>query len=96
MAVQVVALPQDLPVAMALVIFFRSFGGAIGLDFAQLIFSPALIRQLSAVPGTNSTAFIHMGAAEISQKVNPNDLGLIRESYTRAISETLIQRRLRS
>lgn len=89
-AVQVVVSAKDLPVAVALVVFFRSLGGAIGLDLAQLIFSRELVHQLRSIPDINSSAIIAMGAGEIAQKVNPQVLGLVRECYERTISKVFI------
>jgi hypothetical protein len=89
-AVQVVTSPKDLPVAVALVIFFRSLGGAIGLDLAQVIFSRALVHELNAIPTIDLSAAVALEAGDISQKLNPEVLGMVRDCYSRAISTVFI------
>ncbi|RDW64262.1 hypothetical protein BP5796_10764 [Coleophoma crateriformis] len=69
-AVQVVSLPEDMPTACAWEIFFKAFGGAVGISMAQTIFTEKLVVLLNQIPGLDTTAVINAGAADISAAKN--------------------------
>lgn len=92
-AVQVVSLPVDMPTACAWEIFFRAFGGAVGISIAQTIFSGKLIVQLRQIPGLNTTAVINAGAADISVAKNAVPaalIGQVKLAYSTAVTTAFI------
>jgi hypothetical protein len=89
-AVQVVVSSDDMPTACALIVFFRCFGGAIGISIAQNIFSSSLLDQLKQLPGVDANALFAAGAGSLSNAVIPTLLRPVREAYSYAITRVYI------
>jgi len=72
---------------MALVGFAQSFGGALFLTFAQIIFSHGLVSSLKEfAPNVDAQAVIAAGASAIRTVVKPADLMGVLEAYSKAIN----------
>ncbi|KAI5463883.1 major facilitator superfamily domain-containing protein [Mariannaea sp. PMI_226] len=90
-AVQVV-LPDDaMPTACALVVFFRLFGGAVGLSIASNLFSGELFRQLAGAPGgVDLKAIQDAGASDLANTVPAAALPLVQSAFADAVSRAFV------
>jgi hypothetical protein len=88
-AVQVVLPSADMPIACAWVVFFRAFGGAIGVAIAQNIFTTNLVKELVQIPGLNIKTALGAGAANVGlEKVVPPDLlRSVRSAYVFGVTK---------
>lgn len=92
-AVQVVLLPDDLPVGNALVVFFQSLGGALAVSIGQNVLSNVLLRQLERVPQIDASSVIAAGATNLSASIAsipPALLESVRAAYSVALSRTYV------
>ncbi|MCJ1309676.1 hypothetical protein MMC25_003336 [Agyrium rufum] len=89
-AVQVVLPDDDMPIACALVIFSRCFGGAVGLTIAYNLFSGALLPKLAQAPGVDVSAIIAAGASDLAGAVPPAVLPEVRKAFSFAIERAFI------
>jgi hypothetical protein len=75
-------------VGMALLIFSQTFGGALFLSFAQLIFSHSLKKGLAEyAPQADAPAIIAAGATSFRSIVSQQELPGVLEAYSKAIDD---------
>ncbi|OBT81688.1 hypothetical protein VE02_10058 [Pseudogymnoascus sp. 03VT05] len=88
-AVQVVLPSADMPIACAWVVFFRAFGGAIGVAIAQNIFTTNLVKKLLQIPGLDIKTVLGAGAANVGLEkiVQPDMLRLVRGAYVFGVTK---------
>lgn len=90
-AVQVVLPDDDMPTACALVVFFRLFGGAVGLSVASNLFSGELFRRLAGAPeGVDVKAIQDAGASDLKSAVPAAMLPLVQTAFAYAVSKAFI------
>ncbi|KAJ4132339.1 hypothetical protein NW754_015154 [Fusarium falciforme] len=90
-AVQVVLPDDDMPTACALVVFFRLFGGAVGLSIASNLFSGELFRRLAGAPaGIDAKTIRDAGAADLAKAVPAAALPLVQRAFSYAVSRAFI------
>ncbi|KAM0421171.1 hypothetical protein ACHAPT_011063 [Fusarium lateritium] len=90
-AVQVVLPDDDMPTACALVVFFRLFGGAVGLSIASNLFSGELFRRLAGAPGgVDVSAIQDAGASDLVESVPAAALPLVQKAFSYAVSRAFI------
>ncbi|RSM03805.1 hypothetical protein CEP52_007171 [Fusarium oligoseptatum] len=90
-AVQVVLPDDDMPTACALVVFFRLFGGAVGLSIASNLFSGELFRRLKGAPaGIDAKTIRDAGAADLAKAVPAAALPLVQRAFSYAVSRAFI------
>jgi hypothetical protein len=86
-AIQNALPPEQISVGMALVGFSQSFGGALFLTFAQIIFSHSLVSGLAEyAPTVDAKAVVAAGATLFRQVVKPEQIPGILEAYSKAIN----------
>jgi hypothetical protein len=75
-------------VGMALLIFSQTFGGALFLSFAELIFSHSLVKGLAEyAPEADASAIITAGATRFRSVVSSQDLPGVLKAYSKAIDD---------
>lgn len=90
-AVQVVLPDDDMPTACALVVFFRLFGGAVGLSIASNLFSGELFRRLAGAPaGIDAKTIRDAGAADLAKAVPAAALPLVQRAFSYAVSRAFV------
>ncbi|KAF2259657.1 putative MFS multidrug transporter [Lojkania enalia] len=86
LAVQNTVPPQQMPLAMALTIFSQSFGAAVFLSIAELIFSNSFRALLAKdVPSVDGQRVIEAGATAFRGLVSGSDLGGVLVAYADSI-----------
>ncbi|KAF2673519.1 efflux pump [Microthyrium microscopicum] len=89
--IPIVAMQNDLPpqqqaLGMALIGFAQTFGGAVFLVVAQLIFSHGLKSEIPKyAPEVNPQSIIDAGATKFRQFITPSQLPAVLEGYDKAI-----------
>ena len=87
-AVQTVLPPEDIPLGLSVMLFAQSFGPAMALAIAQVLFTNQLSTNLSGlVPGLSRANIENNGLTEIVTSVPP---AKVREVFVR-VDESLIQ-----
>jgi len=87
--VQAALPPQDIPVAMALVVFAQTLGGAIFVSVSNNIFSNLLVKNLMrAVPDLAPSIVSSTGATNLKHVVDPRFLPDVLVAYNHAITQT--------
>jgi hypothetical protein len=87
--VQVAVPPVDIPVAMALVVFAQTLGGAIFVSVSDTIFSNLLVQNLAdAVPGLSPSIVSSTGATALKNVIAPQYLPGVLVAYNHAITQT--------
>jgi hypothetical protein len=87
--VQAALPPGDIPVAMALVVFAQTLGGAIFVSVSDNIFSNLLIKNLTeAVPGVVPSLVSSTGATDLKTVIDPQFLPGVLFAYNQAITHT--------
>ncbi|KAF2761484.1 putative MFS multidrug transporter [Pseudovirgaria hyperparasitica] len=85
-AVQSTVLPQQLPIAMALVIFSQSFGAAMMLSFAETIYSNSFKTLIAKyAPLVNAWSVIDAGATMFRSIVPGTELRGVLTAYAESI-----------
>ena len=85
-AVQNTVPPQQLPIAMALVMFSQSFGSALFLSLAETIFSNSFGNLISEyAPSVNAQSVIDAGATKFRKIVSGTNLAGVLIAYARGI-----------
>lgn len=88
-AVQAHASPEMTSVATAVLVFSQTFGGAIFVSIANVIFNNKLHDELvSRLPDLDADAIINAGASGVRQAVPTRDLPEALLSYSNAVSAT--------
>ncbi|KAF1974842.1 putative MFS transporter [Bimuria novae-zelandiae CBS 107.79] len=91
MASQALAKEEDIPTTTALIMFFQTMGGALGVSAAQTAFSNKLIASLvKKVPEVNPVQVLAVGATDIRKVFPPELLPGIVESYMDGLKVTFI------
>ncbi|KAF8915559.1 major facilitator superfamily domain-containing protein [Mucidula mucida] len=91
LAVQVALKQADMPVGVAIVMFFNSLGGAIAIAIAQNIFSNQLIENVPKyAPNVNPGVVIAAGATHLREIVPADSLAGVLEAYAKALRTTFI------
>jgi heme A synthase len=74
--------PQQIPAAMAILVFCQLFGGALMLNFAQLAFSNSLLTALQKyAPTVDPATVIAAGATAMRQVIPADQLGGVLKAY---------------
>jgi MFS family permease len=87
---------KDVPTGASLIMLSQSLGGAISLPIGQTIFTNTLVTHLRGVvvPDQNGDDFAHLvvsvGATELRQVVNTEDLAAVLTVYNKAVTNTFI------
>jgi hypothetical protein len=85
-AVQAVLQPSQIPVAMALLVFANTFGGAIFLTIADSIFSNGLSELLARyLPNVNADKVIAAGGTGVRDAVSVDDLPGALLAYAQSV-----------
>jgi hypothetical protein len=89
-AAQAVLAFKDLPVGIALTIFFRNFGTALFVAAGNNVLDDQLLRGLeaSALPGVNPHAVLSAGATSFRSVVPPSVLAAVVAMYEQAVQKT--------
>ncbi|KAJ4302891.1 hypothetical protein N0V90_001782 [Kalmusia sp. IMI 367209] len=86
LAVQNTVPPQQLPLAMALTIFSQSFGAAVFLSLAELIFSNSFRTLIpKKAPTVNAQVVIEAGATGFRKFVSGTELAGVLVAYAQSI-----------
>ncbi|KAK4442682.1 major facilitator superfamily domain-containing protein [Podospora aff. communis PSN243] len=80
----------DVPIGMSLMFFAQQLGGAIFLSVGQNIFANQLVDDLSGVAGLNPEVIINTGATDLGKVVPPQDMGLVVEAYSYALTRVFL------
>ncbi|KAH8816906.1 major facilitator superfamily domain-containing protein [Xylogone sp. PMI_703] len=87
--VQAALPPADIPVAMALVVFAQTLGGAIFVSVSDNIFSNLLIKNLKEiVPSVTPSIVSSAGATNLKNVIDPQFLPGVLVAYNHAITQT--------
>jgi hypothetical protein len=87
LAVQNTVPPQQLPLAMALTIFSQSFGAAVFLSLAELIFSNSFRTLIGKnAPSVDAESVIGAGATGFRRFVSGTDLAGVLVAYSQSIN----------
>jgi hypothetical protein len=79
---QVVLDEVNLPLGMALIVFFQSFGGAIFTSVAESIFLNGPMSKLHKIaPTFASSVLLRTGVTDLTRNVPTSLLSIVRDSY---------------
>lgn len=90
LAINNVLLNKDIASGSAILIFFQSLGGAVGLSIAQNIFSTTLEKQLGRISSINAAIVIAHGVSDVQAIVTGAELILVLEGYLCAIKSVFV------
>lgn len=90
LAVNNVLLNKDIASGSAILIFFQSLGGALGLSIAQNVFSTTLEKQLGRISGIDAAVVLAHGASDVQAVVPEAKLRLVLEGYLFAIKSAFV------
>lgn len=77
----------DLPLGMALIVFFQSFGGAIFTSVRESIFLNGLVSKLHEIaPTSDASVLLRTGVTDLIQNVSPSLLSVVQESYNSVLA----------
>lgn len=86
-AVQNTLLPVEIPVAMAMLQFCQTFGGALYLSFSSTIFTNSLrVLIPEYAPSADANAVINAGANEFAKVVTENQLANVLMAYAKSVN----------
>jgi hypothetical protein len=81
--------PSDISVAMALVVFAQTLGGAVFVSVSNNIFSNQLVKNLmKAVPDLAPSLVSSAGATNLKNNIDPQFLPGVLVAYNKAITQT--------
>lgn len=87
--VQAALPPADIPVAMALVVFAQTLGGAIFVSVSNNVFSNLLIKNLmEVVPDVTPSIVSSTGATDLKNVIEPQFLSGVLVAYNHTITQT--------
>jgi hypothetical protein len=90
-AIQANTSPDVTPIAMAILTFSQTFGSAIFITAANVIFTHELRKELVArLPDVNADIIIDAGAGAVSEVVSGADLPQVLWSYSRGVRATFL------
>lgn len=79
--------PADLPLGMALIVFFKSFGGAIFTSVGESIFLNGLVDGLHQIaPTFDASVLLKSGVTDITKEVSPSLLSSVQETYNSTLT----------
>jgi len=85
-AVQNTLLPVEIPVAMAMLQFCQTFGGALYLSFSSTIFTNSLrVLIPEYAPSVDANAVINAGANKFAKVVTENQLADVLMAYAKSV-----------
>lgn len=88
-ACQVVLDTDDLPLGMALVVFFQSLGGAIFTSVGESVFINGLVNRLHDIaPTLDAAQLLNTGFTGLATIVPPNMLPRVQEAYNTSLTNT--------
>lgn len=91
LAVQANAAPEMISVATAVLVFSQTFGGAVFIAVANVIFNNTLRDELVArIPHIDAELVINAGAAAVRQVVEREDLPEALMAYSKGVSATFL------
>lgn len=86
-AVQNTLQPVQIPVAMALLMFSQTFGGALFLSFSDTIFTNSLKALIPTyAPSIDAKSVINAGANGFRSLVSSNNLGNVLVAYAKSVN----------
>ncbi|UZP41492.1 hypothetical protein NXS19_009308 [Fusarium pseudograminearum] len=90
-AVQANTKPEETPIAMSILTFSQTFGGAIFVTAANVIFTHELRQELvSRLPSINPDMIIDAGAGAVSEVVSKENLPGVLWSYSQGTRATFL------
>ncbi|KAF4344955.1 major facilitator superfamily transporter [Fusarium beomiforme] len=90
-AIQANTSPDVTPIAMAILTFSQTFGSAIFITAANVIFTHELRKELVArLPDVNAQIIIDAGAGAVSDVVSGADLSQVLWSYSKGVRATFL------
>ncbi|KAM0403631.1 hypothetical protein ACHAQC_001248 [Fusarium culmorum] len=90
-AVQANTKPEETPIAMSILTFSQTFGGAIFVTAANVIFTHELRQELvSRLPSINPDIIINAGAGAVSEVVSKENLPGVLWSYSKGTRATFL------
>ncbi|CAG1979153.1 unnamed protein product, partial [Fusarium graminearum] len=90
-AVQANTKPEETPIAMSILTFSQTFGGAIFVTAANVIFTHELRQELvSRLPSINPDIIIDAGAGAVSEVVSKENLPGVLWSYSKGTRATFL------
>ena len=89
-AAQTVLAPDDIPIGVAITLFFTMLGGSVFVSAANNIFDNDLVSSLAAlnVPGLDPQAVVTAGATQLRSLVPSQYTPQAIEAYNRAVTKT--------
>ena len=91
LAVQANAPPDMMSIATAVLVFAQTFGGAVFISVANVIFNNKLHNELlSRLPHLDAEAIINAGATAVREVVKPQDLPEALMAYSEGVSATFL------
>ena len=85
-AIQAVLIPSQVPVAMAMLVFSQTLGGAVFVTAAQTVFSTTLRQKVVRYsPQVDVNAVIAAGATGITQVVQEADMPGVLQAYSESV-----------
>ncbi|RAO71641.1 uncharacterized protein BHQ10_007653 [Talaromyces amestolkiae] len=85
LAVQVVVISVDRPLANALISLFQALGGALGLSIAENVFQTWLIKRLDKIQDINVPIIIASGGTDLETIVSASNLDSVRNAFSGAV-----------
>lgn len=85
LAVQACLPKSDVPMAISIIFFGQTLGGAIFVSVAQNLLSTRLISGLAGIPGFDARSVVNIGATEIRNVVPVQFLARVVAAYNTAI-----------
>ena len=91
MAGQALAKDEDVPTTTALLMWFQTIGGSLGLSAAQAAFSNELLNSLRKhAPNTSPSQVLLVGATQIRKAFSPEELPGIINAYMDGLTVAFI------
>ncbi|KAF4952325.1 hypothetical protein FSARC_12668 [Fusarium sarcochroum] len=91
LAIQANTSPDITPIAMAVLVFCQTFGGAIFVSAANVIFTNKLRDELeSRLPNIDTQSIIDAGAGAVSDIVSPANLPQVLSAYSEGVRATFL------
>ncbi|KAK3389293.1 azole resistance protein [Podospora didyma] len=88
LAAQTVLPRRDVPIGVALQFFMQQLGGAVFLAVGQNLFSSQLVSDLGGL--LDPQIVLHTGATELHNVVPPQDLGIVIDRYSFALTRVFV------
>ena len=91
LAAQAILPPTEIAVAVASILFFQYFGGAIGVNIAKTVFANALSSALKEyAPNVDAQKIIQAGATDFHNTVTSQDIQGVVQAYNQALALTFV------